>query len=98
MKLDYFNAQGQPKFIWPPSFALARAYVDQLERNKCLSTARIASVRAGLASAEAASGATRNDGLRRLATELEGDARGSCDSPRVVKLATATRALAGIQP
>ena len=26
--LDYLNAQGQPKYEWPPSFSLARAYVD----------------------------------------------------------------------
>ena len=32
--LDYLNTQGQPKFVWPASFALARAYVDQLERNE----------------------------------------------------------------
>jgi hypothetical protein len=31
--LDHLNAQGQPRFSWPPSFALARAYVDQLERS-----------------------------------------------------------------
>ena len=37
VQLDYLNAQGQPKFVWPPSFALARAYVDQLERSRGLS-------------------------------------------------------------
>ena len=26
VKFDYLNAQGQPKIVWPPSFALARAY------------------------------------------------------------------------
>jgi hypothetical protein len=31
--LDYLNAQGQPRFVWPPSFPLLKAYVDQLERN-----------------------------------------------------------------
>jgi hypothetical protein len=98
VKLDYFNAQGQPKFNWPPSFALARAYVDQLERNKCLSSNRIAAVRAGLASAEAATGAARSQALSTLAGEIQGDARGSCDVPRVEKLATATRALAGLTP
>ena len=45
--MDYLNAQGQPKFVWPPSFALARAYVDQLERNKCLSAYADHRVRAG---------------------------------------------------
>ncbi|MEO8580288.1 MAG: hypothetical protein ABI469_08565, partial [Gemmatimonadales bacterium] len=28
---DYYNTQGQQMLVWPPSFALARAYVDQLE-------------------------------------------------------------------
>ena len=32
--LDYLNTQGQPKLVWPPSFALSRAYVDQLERSQ----------------------------------------------------------------
>jgi len=96
--LDYFNAQGQPRFVWPPSFPLARAYVDQLERSKCLSKGRIAAVRQGLASAETSSGASRREGLQRLAAELEGEARSSCDAPKISKLATAARELAGIQP
>ena len=33
---DYLNAQDQQKFVWPPSFALARAYLDQLERSNGL--------------------------------------------------------------
>ena len=37
--LDYLNTQGQPKFVWPPTFALARAYVDQLERSQGLEAA-----------------------------------------------------------
>src|SRR4029077_10958260 len=42
---DYFNAQGQPKFVWPATFALVRAYVDQLERSKGLGTTKITAVR-----------------------------------------------------
>jgi hypothetical protein len=68
--LDYFNAQGQPKFVWPPSFALARAYVDQLERSQCLSADRIAAVRQGLANAERVSGAQRRDALTQAAAQL----------------------------
>ena len=30
VKLDYLNAQGQPEFTWPASFALSRAYLDKL--------------------------------------------------------------------
>jgi hypothetical protein len=71
---DYLNTQGQPKLVWPPSFALARAYVDQLERSKGLSGERIAAIRQSLASAESASGAQRSAALNQLATQLDADA------------------------
>jgi hypothetical protein len=90
---DYLNAQGQPKIVWPPSFALARAYVDQLERNKCLSASRIAGVRQALSSAERASGGSRNTALSTLAGELGNDANSSCDRARVQKLQQAIRDL-----
>ena len=95
---DYLNAQGQPKMIWPPSFALARAFVDQLERSNCLGSTRISAVRQGLATAEQASSAQRRDALTQMVTQLEGDARGSCDGPRVQKLAGAVKDLASIVP
>jgi hypothetical protein len=95
---DYLNAQGQPKMAWPPSFALARAYVDQLERSKCMSAARISEVRRGLSNAESASGAERRNALTTLATQLSGEASASCDAPRMRKLADATKELAGVQP
>ena len=94
--MDYLNAQGQPKLVWPPSFALARAYVDQLERNKCLSADRISSVRTALTNAERASGSQRKDALSTLATALDGDARNSCDGNKVGKLAGAVRDLANV--
>ncbi len=34
VRLDHFNAQGQQRFVWPATFALARAYLDQLERSR----------------------------------------------------------------
>ncbi len=95
VKLDYLNAQGQPKYSWPPSFALARAYTDQLERNKCLSAAKISAVRSALDGAEKASGDGRRQALNALATVVAGDANGSCDAPRVKKLEQAVRDLAG---
>ena len=36
VKVEYRNTQDQQRFVWPPSFALARAYLDQLERSKSL--------------------------------------------------------------
>ena len=91
---DYFNAQDQPKFVWPPSFALARAYLDQLERSKGLAAGRISSVRQALAGAERASGAQRSDALTQVATQLDGDAGGAGDAAKVRTVAGAVRDLA----
>lgn len=93
VRFDYLNAQGQPQYDWPPSFALARAYVDQLERSGGLSAQRIRATRTALASAERASGAQRGTALTRLAGELEGQAAGSSDAAKVRKLVEAVRAL-----
>jgi len=94
VRMEYFNAQGQPKFVWPPSFALARAYVDQLERSRGLSADRIAAVRRELDSAEKASGAARRDALTRLAAQLDSEAAGSRDAKKVRMLVDAVRDLA----
>ena len=94
VKLEQLNPQGQPKFVWPPSFALARAYVDQLERSSGLTAGRITAVRQALTTAERASGAGRRTALNNLATSLEGDAGRSSDGAKVRMLAGAVRDLA----
>ena len=94
VKFDYLNTQGQQKIIWPPSFALARAYLDQLERSKGLAVGKIASARSALTGAEAQSGNSRADALSQLATNLEVDAKGARDSAKVRLLAGAVRDLA----
>ena len=93
--LDYLNAQGQPQYSWPSSFALARAYVDQLERTNGLATARISSVRQALDGAEKASGSQRALDLNKLASDLDGEAGQSSDAAKVRMLASAVRQLAG---
>ncbi len=90
--LDYLNTQGQPTYEWPASFALARAYVDQLERSGGL--ADIGAVRSALDTAERASGTARRSALRSLATSLAGEAAGSSDASKVRTLADTVRALA----
>jgi hypothetical protein len=91
---DFFNTQGQPKFVWPPSFPLARAYVDQLERSNGLAAGRIAAMRQSLSTAESASGSQRADGLTQLAAQLEREATASRDPSKVRTLAGAIRDLA----
>ncbi len=95
VKMDYLNVQGQPKFVWPASFALARAYTDQLERAHGLAPGRIASVRADLDAAEKAAGAERQAALGKLATQLSAEAGSSRDAAKVRLLAGAVHDLAG---
>jgi hypothetical protein len=96
VRLPFFNAQGQPKFTWPPSFPLLRAYLDQLERSNCMSSGRIAQLRAALSSGETHTGALRRERLLRVASDAE-ESRSAC-GPKIGKLATTARELAGLQP
>jgi hypothetical protein len=94
VRLEYLNAQGQPQFVWPATFSLARAYLDQLQRSRGLSADRLAAVRQSLASAERASGGSRGSALTALAAELDGEASRSSDAAKVRLLAGAVRELA----
>ena len=80
---DYLNAQDQQQLVWPASFVVARAYVDQLARSNGLPRARINAVRDALSRAERASGQGRRDALSRLSTQLTTDAQASTDQPKV---------------
>ncbi|WP_337171880.1 hypothetical protein, partial [Gemmatimonas aurantiaca] len=80
VKWDYLNAQGQPKIVWPPSFALAKAFTDQLERKGC-AAGTVSALRTQIAAAEKANGAARNDALAKAVSDAEG-AR-SCDGAKV---------------
>ena len=97
VQLNHLNTQGQPKYVWPASFALARAYVDQLERSGGLAAGRIAEIRSSLATAESASGSTRRNALTRLASSIDGNASGSRDAAKVRTLAAAVRDLSTAQ-
>ncbi len=63
VELTHLNSQGQPIFEWPATFALARAYLDQLERHGGLSADRIGAIRAELSGAEGMSGSGRAGAL-----------------------------------
>jgi len=84
---DYLNVQDQPKMVWPASFPLSRSYLDQLARGNGQSADKIASARAGLASAEKLSGQARKDALNALAKQLHADAATASDAPKAHKLA-----------
>jgi len=91
---DYLNAQDQQQLVWPASFVVARAYLDQLARSNGLAPDKLAAARSALARAERLSGQQRRDALQLLATQLSNDAQGSADQPKLRTLAAAILDLA----
>jgi hypothetical protein len=94
VKMDYWNVQDQQKFVWPSSFALAKAYLDQLQRSNGLAAPRIQATRDALAAAERANGQQRRTALTQLATQLNGDVAGSSDQAKLKLLVSAVTDLA----
>jgi hypothetical protein len=92
VRFEYLNTQGQPTIVWPPSFALARAYLDQLERSKGMDAEQISEARKALAGAEGSSGDARRTVLTGLATRL--NRSGARDEAKARILAAAVADLA----
>jgi LVIVD repeat-containing protein len=94
VRMPYWNTQDQQKFVWAPSFVLARAYLDQLARSNGLGAETLAAARTTLTNAERRSGAERKTALTALATQLTSAAAGSRDQAKVSTLATTVTDLA----
>jgi len=94
VRFDSYNVQHQQKFVWPASFALARAYLDQLERSSGITPLKIQTAREALTSAERVNGRQRRGALERLATELADSASESSDQPKLKLLVGALNDLA----
>ena len=88
VRFDTFNPQNQPAIVWPASFVVARAYLDQLARYNGLSRDRTTSLGHELDRIEKLSGDDRRSALTQLASNLEKDPAHTTES-RV-------RALAGV--
>ena len=95
VRWERFNPQLQQRIEWPASFAVAKAYVDQLARHDGLPDARTTAIMSALTAAEAMSGAQRTAALTQLATTLDADAQGAPDAARVRALAETVRGIAG---
>jgi hypothetical protein len=98
VRFDWENVQGQPMFIWPPSFSVPRSYLDQLVRNNGIASDRATAISSSLNQAQKMSGEQRTAALNALATQLDADAQSAADAPRVRAMATAVRDLASGQP
>jgi len=92
---DYLNAQDQQQLVWPASFVVARAYVDQLARDNGLSRERCGAITAMLRRAEQLQGDARRGVLQQLAADLQRDAPGAADQAKVGMLARTVTDLAG---
>ncbi|NGP89668.1 hypothetical protein G3569_15015 [Aliifodinibius halophilus] len=91
---EQLNPQGQPKYDWPTTFVLAKAYLDQLQRGNGLSANAIRTARIQLANAEKASESEQQEILHSLADDVENKAKDSKQSEKVQKLADTVRSLA----
>src|SRR6185436_9938738 len=94
VRMPYWNTQDQQKYVWAPSFVVARAYVDQLDRSKGLTADMLTSTRTALQNAERASGNSRRTALTTLASQLSTAAEASSDQKKVKMLASAITDLA----
>jgi hypothetical protein len=94
VRFDVFNPQNQPKLVWPASYVVARAYLDQLVRDKGISSDRSSAIARDLARTEKLKGAGERAALTQLANRLDQDARTASDPTRVQSLAATVRELA----
>jgi hypothetical protein len=99
---DELNVQNQPKITWPASFAVARAYLDQLARGSALAPERIAALKAAISAAEASPSNRRAlTRLRTLAESLNKDsaaAKPSEDAQRMRALGAILRERGSVRP
>jgi hypothetical protein len=101
VRVDAFNPQTQTRVVWPASFVVARAFIDQLRRSSGVAAERVSSIAAELDRAERLQDQTaRRAALTQLAatvTQLEGEATAAgraVDSRRLGQFAQSLRDLA----
>lgn len=91
VRMTEFNVQNQQKIVWPNKLVVAKAYLDQLERSKALSSDQISAMRKEIQSAERAPlSRTRLTKLQSFATSLKAGAQSAgnpVDSKRMQALA-----------
>ena len=93
--LAFFNAQSQPQFVWPATFALAGAYVDQLARSARSRRARSRQRGRRSRGRRQTEAKSRAETLTKLAADLGRDEKGSADAPKLKKLEAVLAQLAG---
>src|SRR5262249_35117176 len=95
VRMEELNVQKQPKIVWPASFTVSRAYLDQLNRTHALPADRAAALKSAIDKAD--KGKPSKSGLDRidsLASQLEKDAAAASgvDAMRMKALAESIKA------
>jgi hypothetical protein len=85
--LGVLNVQDQAQVTWPPSFVVARAYLDQLHRDNGLSSSEASRITQSLQAAERLAGQAQRTALTKLAREIETATKTASDPRRVHLLA-----------
>jgi hypothetical protein len=75
VKFDHFNVQGQQMFVWPASYSLALAYVDQLDRSGEMPAEHADRMRSALTTLETAPASERQNAFMNMASHLDELAR-----------------------
>jgi hypothetical protein len=93
VRFEEFNSQNQPRYVWPASFVVAKAYLDQLERAKTIDATRAKTLRAALDQGDKRQKGTLDE-LDKLAAELtrEAAAPNAADAKRYTAMAAAITA------
>jgi hypothetical protein len=97
VRMAFWNTQDQQKLVWAPSFALARAYLDQLARSSGLGSDMIATARTSLDTAERRSGSQRKTALTGLAARLTTATATARDQTKARLLSAAVTELANAE-
>ena len=96
VRFEEFNSQNQPRYVWPASFVVAKAYLDQLVRGKAIDGPRATTLRAALDRGDTRAGrsAASLDELNTLAADLRRDAAApdAADAKRYKAMAEAITA------
>jgi hypothetical protein len=95
VQMDQLNVQKQPKIVWPASFVVSRAYLDQLNRAHALPADRASALKSAIDKADKGKPSkSALDHLDALATQLEKDAASAsgADASRMKALAESIKA------
>lgn len=94
--MEEFNPQGQPKKVWPTTFHLAHAYLDQIERDSLIPADEIASIRKTLKESEQVNGNRRSELLNDLAFTVADHVSLSGELGKIALLSTTLENLAAM--